>query len=63
MDAVWFPSPVRDLHGWPVGAPRPRGARVTTGRIASHNDLTVPAGSYVLSVPELGLHEVCPLQR
>ena len=39
------------------------GRAVTTGRIASHNDLTVPAGSYVLSVPELGLHEVCPLQR
>ena len=39
------------------------GRAVMTGRIESHNVLTVPAGNHVLSVPELGLHEVCPLQR
>ena len=39
------------------------GRSALSGRIEAHNPVAIPAGSYVLSVPELDLHEVCPQLR
>ena len=38
------------------------GREVRHGRIQSFNGLTVPAGSYVLSLPTVGHHEVLTVQ-
>ena len=39
------------------------GRTVASGRIDVLNPITVPAGSYVLSFPDFGFNEVCPVQR